>query len=194
MSRNFLIRAVSLIAMALVIAYFFYNHFAELDAENKQLEEEVAGLEGQWVKLRQQQGESAYNKQKIIEIEAQVTIAQSEIAMLREVIDQRKKDIAALEEANHKIFLDRRKEAWRAAKGEEFDKVVTPQGKIYSKILITEVRPQEVSFVFGIGAQGHALPLHMIPEEWVVRYMYTEEEVKAAQAAAKRGVRPPKQP
>ena len=185
MNRDFVMGGFGLVAIALGVGYYFYSHFTELKEENGQLKQEIAGLEKEWVQLRQQQGESAYNQQKVTEIEAEITSAQSEIDLLQKVVDQRRKDTNAIESTYRELFLSHRNKVWKNALGDKFDEVVTPQGKTYTDVMITRVSADEVSFVFGIGAQGHALPLHEIPLVWAEKYMFRPEEIKAGRADMK---------
>ena len=170
--------------MVLASLIIFYSKFSDLSVENEELKNELAGLEKQWVKLRQKQGEIVYTTQKVSEIEAELAIARSEEEDLENLVEKRQKAIALLTEAIQKIFLKHRTEVWKAAKYDKFDMIRTPQGDVYENVTIIEVRPKEVSFMFGQGAKGHGLTLDKLPKIWIEKYRYTPAEVRAAQALA----------
>ena len=153
------IRILVVLLVGLGIAYYFYSKFSELKDNNKQLSVELKGLEKEWVKLRQQQGEMAYTNQKVTEIQEQLSSVQSEVATLRQLVGDRRNSVLLLEDASQKIFARHRAAVWKAARHERFDQIVTPQGGIYNKVIVIEVRPKEVSFMFGEGAKGHDLTL-----------------------------------
>lgn len=178
------IRILVVLLVGLGIAYYFYSKFSELKDNNKQLSIELKGLEKEWVKLRQQQGEMAYTNQKVTEIQEQLSSVQSEVATLRQLVGDRRNSVLLLEDASQKIFARHRAAVWKAARHERFDQIVTPQGGIYNKVIVIEVRPKEVSFMFGEGAKGHGLTLDKLPKIWIEKYMYTPAEVKAAQVLA----------
>lgn len=188
MNRDFIMGGFGLVAIVVGVGYYFYSHFTELKEGKVQLEQEIAGLEKEWVELRQQQGESAYNQQKVLEIEAQIKGVQGEIDARQKEVDQRRKETDMLERAYRKVFLKHRDKVWENAVGDKFDEVVTPQGKPYTNVIITRVRSHEISFVFGanrLSAEGHALPLHEMPLVWAKKYMFRPEEIKAGRADMK---------
>lgn len=180
-----LFRILLVLIAALGIAYFFYNNFKEAKEENVQLQGELAELEKQWVKLRRQQGEEAFNRQKMAEIQEQLTRAQNEAAELERLVNNQQGVVRGLENTRQRLFQEHRENVWKSAAGDFYEKIVTPQGNSYEKVTITGVRANEVSFMFGVGAKGHSLSLDRLPAHWIKKFLYTPAELKAAQAAAK---------
>lgn len=163
--------------------YFFYQA-KTLKDENQQLASDIATMEKDWVKLRRDQGEAAFIKQNLGQIEKELKAVTSKNTASRKRVDALQATVQGLEQEVGKLFIQHRKKVWSNARGTAYEKITTRGGQVYEKVIISGVRDGEVSFMFGTGAGGRSLSLDQVPEIWIEAFLYTPEEVAAAYAAA----------
>ncbi len=186
MKRFFSVRFVILLIAGLAIAYYFHITRKKNADGNAELKVELSDLKSEWLALRVQEGESAYAKEKLIEVNKRIESLNDEAAEIRQSVSTEQLAVESLEKRKKALFLEYREQVRRQAKGLRFDKMTTPQGKRYENIEITEVRPDGVSFRFGApgSASARRIGLDELPKEWVKLFMYTDEELVAEPAGA----------
>jgi len=187
MKRFFSVRYLILLIAGLAIAYYFHITRKRNADGNAELKIELSDLKSEWIALRVQEGESAYAKEKLIEVNKRIESLNDEAAEIRQSVSTEQLAVESLEKRKKALFFEYREQVRRQAKGLRFDKMTTPQGKRYENIEITEVRPDGISFRFGSdgSASARGIGLHEIPKEWIDYFMYTDAEVAEARAKAK---------
>ena len=182
MSRILTIWNILILTAVGAIAYYFYSNHQTLMGENEKLTAELVELESQWTQLRHEEGELAFARQELAQVTKRTNSLRPEILDLGQAITEKQADIEFLEEKISSRFFEYRKQLRKEAKGMSFDEIKTPQGKMYYDVRIIEIRPDGISI--GHGAEGTlglaGLGLHEIPEEWIERFMYTEEDLEWA--------------
>jgi hypothetical protein len=182
MSRILTIWNILILTAVGAIAYYFYSNHQTLMGENEKLTAELVELESQWTQLRHEEGEIAFARQELAHVTKSTNSLRPEILDLGQAITEKQADIEFLEEKISSRFFQYRKQLRKEAKGMSFDEIKTPQGKMYYDVRIIEIRPDGISF--GHGAEGTlglaGLGLHEIPDKWIERFMYTEEELEWA--------------
>ena len=149
MKRFFSVRFVILLIVGLAIAYYFHITRKRNVDGNAELKVELSDLKSEWLALRLQEGESAYAKEKLIEVNKRIESLNDEAAEIRQSVSTEQLAVESLEKRKKALFFEYREQVRRQAKGLRFDKMTTPQGKRYENIEITEVRPDGISFRFG---------------------------------------------
>lgn len=187
--KSFLtLRNIILLCVGIAVAYYFYSNGIKFKKENTQLKTEIGDLKTRFINLRIQEGELAFAAQEIAKIDEMRDEIQREVDALRSTMEKEQEAFNALQRSLDKLFLERRELIRKNASGTKFEKMTTPEGRIYENIEITNVGPDRVSFRFGGGANAAGLGLHQISDEWIEYFMYTDDEVNAA--CAKAGVKP----
>lgn len=166
------------------IGYYFYSNHQVLVADNEKLTRGLVQLENKWTQLRHQEGEAAYARQELVEVQKDLDSLRPEISDLDRTIAKKQADIDDLKQQIKTRFLEYRVQMRKEAKGMTFDQIKTPQGKVYNNIRIIEVRPDGISFRHGAAgsASARGLALHELPAEWTKCFMYTEEELEWARS------------
>jgi hypothetical protein len=166
------------------IGYYFYSNHQVLVADNEKLTRGLVQLENKWTQLRHQEGEAAYARQELVEVQKDLDSLRPEISDLDRAIAKKQDEIDHLKQVIKTRFLEYRAQMRKEAKGMTFDQITTPQGKVYSNIRIIEVRPDGISFRHGAAgsASARGLNLYELPAEWIKRFMYTEEELEWARS------------
>ncbi len=191
MKAFFTPRYIVLLCVSIAIAYYFVSNTQRFKKENAQLKTEINELKKQWINLRVREGEIAFAAQEIVRLQEQREEIQRELAGMTTTMRVEQESIVFLQKEMDKLFFRQREKVRKEAKGARFKKMTTPEGRTYEDIEIIEVRPDGLSFRFGSdSASAAGLGLHQISDEWIDRFMYTDEEVNAA--CAKAGVKPRK--
>jgi len=182
MKRFFSVRYLVLLIAGLAIAYYFHITRKSFTDENAQLKIELSDLKGEWIELRLKEGEAAYAKQELVEINKKLESMSVEEAQIRKSISVGQLATESLVKRKNTL----REQVRKGAKGMRFDEMRTPQGKHYENIEIIEVRPDGILFRFGSpgSASARRIGLDKLPREWVKRFMYTDEELVAGRAGA----------
>ena len=186
MKRFFSVRYIILLIAGLAIIYYFHITRKRFADGNAELKIELADLKSEWIALRVQEGESAYAKEKLIEVNKRIESLNDEAAEIRQSVSTEQLAVESLEKRKKALFFEYREQVRRQAKGLRFDEIRTPQGKLYENIEIIKVGPDGISFRHGAdgAAAARGIDLDELPEEWVKRFMYTDEDLGVEPAGA----------